>query len=169
MNHAGARAGHGEGADAGIAEQVERLGAVAEVAAHPGPLRGHVGEESEVAEGGALGAEGDFLPSEVPALARDRAGELPAAAALLVRAGDELAVRVPIRIGRRPHGLRLGADEAVAAVALELAAVSGVDEAVIGPRLADERGELHAALTAGTPMVAVARGLSSMRAPAART
>jgi hypothetical protein len=122
-----------------------------------------------VAEGGALGAEGDFLPSEVPALARDRAGELPAAAAFLVEPGMNSPSASQSALAGRPHGLRLGADEAVAAVAFELAAVSGVDEAVIGPRLADERGELHAALTAGTPIVAVARGLSSMRAPAART
>ena len=87
---------HRQRADAGIAEQVERLAALAEPLAHPRPLRRHVGEESEVAERRRLGAEADLLPGQLPALARHRPGELPAAAAFLVRAGDELAVRVPL-------------------------------------------------------------------------
>ena len=129
---------HRQRADAGIAEEVERFGAVAETLPHPGPLRRHVREESEVAERGALGAEPHLLPAELPALARHRPGELPAPAAFFVRAGDELPVRVPIGGGRRPQSLRLGPDEAVAAVALELAAMARIDEAVIGPGLGDQ-------------------------------
>ena len=57
------------------------------------------------------------------------------------------------------------------AVALELPAVAAVDQALIGPRLGDERVEIaHAARTAGTPIVARgARGPASIFAPAART
>src|SRR6185436_14513240 len=129
----------------------------------------HVGKEGEVAEGRALGAETDLFPAKLPALLRHRPGELPAAAALLVRARDELAMRIPFARGRRPHRLRLGPDEATGTVALELAAVAGIDQAVIGPGLRDQSVERHAARTAGKPIVARARGPSSIAAPAART
>ncbi len=122
-----------------------------------------------MAEGRALGAEADLLPRQLPALARHRPGELPAAAALLVRTGDELAVRLPVVAGGRPERLRLGADETVLAVTFELPAMAAVDEAVIGPRLGDERVRPHAARTAGMPIVALALGPASIAAPAART
>ena len=161
---------HRQRADAGIAEQVQRLAALAQPLAHPRPLRRHVGEEGEVAERRALGAEAHLLPAQLPALARHRPGELPAAAALLVRAGDELAVGVPFGRGRRPHRLRLGADEAVAAVALELAAIARIDQPVIGPGLGDERGEASCRLDElARRRWRRARGPASIFAPAART
>ena len=160
---------HRQRADAGIAEQVERFGPRPKPLAHPGPLRRHVGEESEVAERRALGAEVHSLPAELPAVARHRPVEPPAAAAFLVGAGNELAVRVPGLQRRRPHRLRLGPDEAVAAVALELSAMARIHQAVIGPRLGDQRRKSHAARTAGKPIVARARGPASMRVPTART
>ena len=71
---------------------------------------------------------------------------------------------------RRPHRLRLGADDGDRAVALEFAPVAAVDQAVIVPRLGDDRDQVaHAARTAGTPIVARARGPATILAPAART
>ena len=62
----------------------------------------------------------------------------PAAAALLVRSGDEGRVGIPVVARRRPHRLRLGPDDADRAVALELAAVAAVDQPPIVPRLGDD-------------------------------
>src|SRR5205085_7860244 len=94
----------------------------------------------------------------------------PAAAAFLVRSGDEGRIRVPIAARRRPHRLRLGPDDREFAVAFELVAVAAIDQAPIRPRLGDQRGEAaHAARTAGTPMVAVARAPPSIFVPTART
>ena len=67
-----------------------------------------------------------------------QARELPAATAVLVGAGDEFAVRIPLREARRPQRLPLGADEAVRAVTLELAAIAAVEQRVIRPA-----GALH--------------------------
>src|SRR5690606_27234494 len=113
-----------QGSDAGIAEEIEelRIFGRAELRAHPLPHGRHIREEPEMAERGALRREAHVVPGKRPALGRHRLGELPAAAAVLVRTGHELAVRPPVGTARGPHGLRLGADEAVAAVALELAA-----------------------------------------------
>ena len=47
--------------------------------------------------------------------------------------------------------------------------MAGIDQAVIGPGLRDQSVERHAARTAGKPIVARARGPSSIAAPAART
>src|SRR5207237_81948 len=81
--------------------------------------------------------EPDLLPAELPALARDRAAKLPATAAVLVRPREEFTVRVPFGSSGGPHRLRFRPDEAVAAVALELASMPRIDEAVIGPGLRD--------------------------------
>ncbi len=87
-----------EGADAGVAEQVEclRVRLSGQLPAHPVPHRSHVGEEAEVAERRALGGEADFVPRERPAFARNFAGKLPAAAAVLIGTGDEFAVGIPV-------------------------------------------------------------------------
>ena len=63
----------------------------------------------------------------------------------------------------------LGPDEAPGAVALELPAAAAVDQPVIAPWLGDERRKNHAARTAGKPIVARARGPSSILLPTART
>src|SRR5690606_7773747 len=107
-----------------------------EAFAHPIPYRRHVGEEAEVAERGALRGEADVVPGEGPAFARDGPGVLPAAAAVLVGAGDELAIGIPLGKSRGPQCLTFGAAEAVAAVAFELPALAAVDKPVIGPALA---------------------------------
>jgi hypothetical protein len=91
-----------------------------------------------------LGGEADLVPRQRPALARHVSEELPAPAAVLVGAGDELAVGVPFGEARRPQRLRLRADEAVGSVTLEFATVAAVDEAVIRPAGAFEDQRLFA-------------------------
>src|SRR5437870_3592775 len=92
----------------------------------------------------------------------------PATAAFFVGAGNKGRVRIPLAPRRLPHRLRLGPDNRELAVALELLAVAAVDQAPVGPRLGDQRGEIgHAARTAATPMVAVARAPPSIFAPTA--
>src|SRR5690606_34663599 len=78
---------------------------------------------------------------ELPPFARHRAGELPPAPAFLVGAGDEFAVGFPAVERRRPHRLRLRPNEAIGAVALQLASVPAVDEAVIVPGFGHEGGK----------------------------
>ena len=94
---------HGQRADAGIAEQVERLArrrpAVRASTPIAAPCRGR---KRGGGTGVHLGAEADLLPAQLPAFARHRPAELPAAAAFLVGAGDELAVGVPVGLGRAP-------------------------------------------------------------------
>src|SRR5581483_585329 len=75
MDETGAGRRQRESADAGIAEQVQRFGSFTQSPAHPGPLRRHVGEEGEVAEGRALGAEAELLPAQLPSLRRNGAAE----------------------------------------------------------------------------------------------
>ena len=81
--------------------------------AHPLPYRRHVGKEAEVAERGALGGETDFVPLERPAFARNLAGELPAAAAVFVRARNELAVGLPLGQARRPKDGEAGVESII--------------------------------------------------------
>src|SRR6185312_1397401 len=152
-------------ADAGVAEQVEHVG-VGSTLPHPVPLRGHVGEEAEVAEWGQRGGEADISARELP-LPRHRAVLDPAAAALLVRAGDEGRVRVPVAACRRPHRLRLRPDHLDVAVAFELLAATAIDEAPVAPGLGDERREFgHAANASWVPTEATAARPSSNAAPA---
>ena len=81
----------------------------------------------------------------------------PAAAAFLVRAGNEGRVRVPVRSRRRPHRLRLGPDDRDRAIALELLTVAAVDQAPVGPGLGDDRLEIaHAASASFAPTDATA-------------
>ena len=52
-------------------------------------------------------------------------------------------MRLPVGVRGGPQRLRLGADEAIVAVAFELTPVPAIDQAVIAPGLADQRVELH--------------------------
>ena len=63
-----------------------------------------------------------FFPDMAPVW--DWMREVPAAAAVLVGAGNKLPIGLPVLATRRPHRLRFGADEAVRAVAFQLAAVA---------------------------------------------
>ena len=158
-----------ERADPGIAEQVEHLGAFADAVAHPGPDRRHVRKEAQMPERRVLRGEAQIVPADMPAAARHIARQMPAAAAILVRCADEIAVRLPC--GRRggPHRLRLGPDEAEPAIAFQLAAMPRIDQPVIVPRLGDEGGEIgHAAAFSVPPTVASASPPASARAPASR-
>ena len=127
-------------ADAGITEHVERLRVrlPRQLPAHPFPHRGHVRKETEMAEWRALRVEPHIVPRKRPAIGHLRR-KIPAATAILVRAGDEFAIRLPVIEARAPEGLRLGADEAIGPEALQLAAVSAVDQPVIGPWFADHQ------------------------------
>ena len=67
-----------------------------ELLPHPFPDRRHVGEEAEVAEGGALRGKARFAaPAQFPAILGHWLGVLPAPATILVAAGDEFAMRIP--------------------------------------------------------------------------
>src|SRR5690606_17626304 len=92
----------------------------------------------KMAKGRALRGEFHLAPGERPALARHRPVEAPSAAAILVRSGNELAMRVPVRQARAPQRLRLGPDEAIFAISLELAAMAGIDQPVIAPAVAPQ-------------------------------
>src|SRR3546814_5128819 len=56
---------------------------------------------------------------------------------------SDLSLGAPVVGSGHPHRLRLGPDEAESPVAFELAAVARIDEAVVGPGLADEGVEVH--------------------------
>src|SRR3546814_2197520 len=92
----------------------------------------------------ATRGEARLAPAERPALGGNGLLEIPAAATILVRRRDELAVSLlPRARGQRgrPHRLRLGPDEAIAAIAFELAPAAAVDQPIILPALA--RSEEH--------------------------
>ena len=157
-----------QAADPRVAEQIEDVG-VGGPGPHPVPLRRHVGEETEMAEGRQRGVEANIAARQRPAI-RDWSVLHPSPAAFFVGAGDEGSVRLPIVAGRRPHRLRLGPDDRERAVALELAAMPAVNQAPVVPWLGDQGRQLaHAARAAGTPIVARAQGPAIIRSPASRT
>ncbi len=87
-----------------------------------------------MAEVGELALELHALPRQREG--RDLAGLEPPVAGLVLVRGVEYRVRaVPVRGGqaRRPQALRFGPHHAVAAVALELAAMAGVDQRIVRP------------------------------------
>ena len=143
-----AKAREGLTAHAGIAEKVERAGLMLALQhlAHPAPHRSHIGKETEVAKGGAIGGEAHFIaPAQLPAIARHALGQMPARdlraiepapAAIFIGTGHEFAMRAPIGKARAPQRLPLGPDEAIAAIALELAPVAAIEQRVIAPALA---------------------------------
>ena len=137
-----------QGTDAGIAEQVESLGlgAAFQFACHPVPHRGHVGKEAEVPEGGALGGEAHIPARQLPALARDGLLVDPAPAAVLVGAGNEFAVGLPVGQTGRPQRLALRPDEAPGAIAFQLATVAGIDQPIVLPAAAGQDRRVDAKL-----------------------
>ena len=98
-----------------------------------------------MAEGSALRAEADIVPRERPAVGHF-GREIPAPAAILVRAGEEFAIRLPVGLARTPHRLRFGADETELSESLQLAAKPAVEQRVIGPGLADHQLRVEAQL-----------------------
>ena len=169
VDHLRARVGQRQRADAGIAEQVEHL-RVGRPFPHEIPLRGHVGEEAQVAEGRQAGVEADVAARQRPRR-RDRAMLDPASAALLVRSRHEGRVGGPFLERGGPHRLRFGANHGDIAIAFPFLAVPAVDQAPVGPRLGDDRlevGEAHAASAILPPIAALARGPDSIACPAAR-
>src|SRR3546814_15331694 len=116
------RRGERMAADPGIAEQVEegRISLVGNPLAQPVPHRRHVGKEAEMPERRATRGEARLAPAERPALGGNGLLEIPAAATILVRRRDELAVSLlPRARGQRgrPNRLRLGPGEAIGATA----------------------------------------------------
>ena len=91
-----------------------------------------------MAERGQAGVEADLAARQRPALRAPASMLDPAAAAFLVRAGDEGRVGRPVVERRRPHRLRFGADDGDRAIALPLAAVAAVDQPPVVPRLGDD-------------------------------
>src|SRR3546814_16672394 len=90
----------------------------------------------------ATRGEARLAPAERPALGGNGLLEIPAAATILVRRRDELAVSLlPRARGQRgrPHRLRLGPAEAIAAIAFELAPAAAVDQPKIGRASCRER------------------------------
>src|SRR5690606_7446750 len=133
-------------ADTGVAEEVEesRIGLVRAALAQPVPDRRHIGKEAEVPERCARGRKARLAPGKRPALGGYRPVKIPAPAAVLIGCGHELAVGLLPSASRergRPHRLRFGADEAIAAIAFKLAPAAAVNEAIIVPRLANERAQ----------------------------
>ena len=156
-----------QGSDACVAEQVQHVG-VGCTLSHPVPLGRHVREEAEVPERRQRRMKPNVAAQEFP-LARDRPVLDPAPTAFLVRTWDERRIRVPIRLGRCPHRLRLGTNDAMATVTLEFLAIARVDQAPVGPGLGNDRLEIaHAANASAAPTDATATGPSSNPRPAAR-
>src|SRR5262249_2358138 len=149
-----------------VAEQVEHFRVRCPLA-HPVPLRGHVGEEAEVAEGRQAGMKADIASRQRP-IAWDVGVTDPTPAAFLVRTRHEGRVGRPVAARRSPPRLRLGADHGDRAVAFPLLAIAAVDQAPVMPGLADDGNEVaHAARASLPPIEAMARGPLSMADPAA--
>src|SRR3546814_20911090 len=113
-------------------------------------------------EGRVRRVQPQLHPRKRPAL-RHLVRRVPGPAALVIGPADELAVRLPVRVGRGPQRLRFRPDEAKAAVPLQLAAMPAVDEAIIGPWLADTGGKRHDAFASLCPTVSSTIGHASMR------
>ena len=156
MDQPRARFAQQQRADAGIAEQVEHVG-VRRAARASSPIAAPCRERSR---GGGT------------ASARRRSGPSPRASSHCRGTGRCWTQRPPpsssepgTKVASGSQSSRAGAHIACGsgrttlnvAVALELLAIAAIDQAPVGPRLGDQRGEVaHAARTAGTPMVAVA-------------
>ncbi len=146
MRHRGPRGGERLAADAGIAEEVEEsgIGLVGNLAAQPVPHRRHIGKEAQMPKRRALGGEARLAPRERPAFGGHGLVIIPAPPTVVVRCRNKLTVGgFPFAGGQRgrPHRLRLGADEAIGAIAFELAPAAAVHQSIIVPRLTNERDE----------------------------
>src|SRR3546814_19202192 len=83
----------------------------------------------------AIRRECHIVPGERPAIAWDRLVEEPTSTAFFIRPGNKLAICGPVRRSGCPHGLRLGPNETIWAIALKLSAAPAIQKAIIGPGL----------------------------------
>src|SRR3546814_18895466 len=87
----------------------------------------------------AIRRECHIVPGERPAIAWDRLVEEPTSTAFFIRPGNKLAICGPVRRSGCPHGLRLGPNETIWAIALKLSAAPAIQKAIIGPRSEERR------------------------------
>src|SRR3546814_10479482 len=83
----------------------------------------------------AIRRECHIVPGERPAIAWDRLVEEPTSPAFFIRPGNKLAICGPVRRSGCPHGLKLGPNETIWAIALKLSAAHALPKAIIGPGL----------------------------------
>src|SRR3546814_6435083 len=91
----------------------------------------------------AIRRECHIVPGERPAIAWDRLVEEPTSTAFFIRPGNKLAICGPVRRSGCPHGLRLGPNETIWAIALKLSAAPAIQKAIIGPGLRNHLMELR--------------------------
>ena len=153
---------HRQRADAGIAEQVERLARPRPAARASRPIAAPCRGRKRGGGTGCTGRGSGPPPSSAPSRSR---GTGRANCQRPPPSSSEPGMNSPSASqsadGRRPQRLRLGADEAIAAVALELAAMAANRSGRNRPR-ARRRGSARSftrrGTRAATPIVALARG-----------
>ncbi|MND99911.1 hypothetical protein D3C80_923040 [compost metagenome] len=137
-----ARGGGGQAGHAGIAEQVQDLGLGqgADTRVQPFPVGRLLWEEGQVAEGGEAAHEAHVAPFQREGVDGAVGVEAPAAGVLffLLRIEDGVGALEGCRVVRRPEALRLGSNDGVTAISLQLAAMPAVDQGVIRPASRDE-------------------------------
>src|SRR3546814_2287245 len=99
----------------------------------------------------AIRRECHIVPGERPAIAWDRLVEETTSTAFFIRPGNKLAICGPVRRSGCPHGLRLGPNETIWAIALKLSAAPAIQKAIIGPGLRNHLMELHLPAPPVTP------------------
>jgi hypothetical protein len=98
-------------------------------------------EYAHVPECSAARGEGEAVPAHRPAVGGARRDQLPLAGAVFIRSFRcKPGVGFPALHGpcRFPEGLRVGADDALAAKAFELLQVAGIEEGVVLPVIGDK-------------------------------
>jgi hypothetical protein len=121
----------------GIAEQVEQGGRAfggVHLLLDPIPLAGLFGEDAQMARGAGLRPKVQALVLHAPARL-DLIDHLPVAAHFFGRGLEDGVRGQPVIRGQGgfPHGFRLGAQEAIWAVALQLLAAATIEQLVILP------------------------------------
>ena len=145
MNDAGTDTCKRETSNPGIAKQIHNLRrrASGKAIAHPAPHRCHVGEKAEMTKRRGLSGKTHVAPGERPAVARNIAVELPPATTFIIACRNELSVGIPTLKRGTPKRLRFWPNETVSPITFKLATGPAVDQAVISPCFADERGWNH--------------------------
>ncbi|MNS58409.1 hypothetical protein D3C72_913300 [compost metagenome] len=142
VGHVRASGGGGQAGHAGVAEQVQDLGLAqrADAGVHPLPVGRLLGEEGQVAERGEAAGEAHVAPFQREGVDGAVSVKAPAAGVLffLLRIEDGGGALEGRRIARRPEALRLGPDDGVAAIALQLATMTAVQQRIVGPASRDE-------------------------------